>query len=129
MKKFKTLLLTSLTAIVLCFCFLFAGCGGTAGTYKFDSMSYAGQTFEVGDQGMDPNGTVIEITEDYFVVTLNEDGTATVSEMGAPEMQGTWKEEGDNVIITMMGNDQTFKKDGKKLTVTMSGIIEITLSK
>lgn len=119
MKKFKTLLLTSLTAIVLCFCFLFAGCGGTAGTYKFDSMTAMGQTVEAGDAGL---------TEDYFVVTLNEDGTAKVTEMGAPEMEGTWKEEGDNVIITIEGVDQTFKKDGKKLTVTMSGI-ELTLSK
>ena len=121
MKKFKTLLLTSLTAIVLCFCFLFAGCGGTAGTYKFDSMTYAGQTVEVGDQGMDPNGTVIEITEDYFVVTLNEDGTAKVVEGGEYEMDGTWKEEDGKVIITMQGVDQTFEKSGSKLIMENDG--------
>ena len=112
MKKFKTLLLTSLTAVVLCFCFLFAGCGGTAGTYKFDSMTVAGQTVEAGDAGL---------TEDYFVVTLNEDGTAKVVEGGEYEMDGTWKEEDGKVIITMQGVDQTFEKSGSKLIMENDG--------
>lgn len=124
MKKIKTLLLTSLTAVLLCFCFLFAGCGKVAGTYKFESMTFAGQTVKVGDEV----AGLGEMTEDYFVVELKEDGTATVNEMGADAMEGTWKEDGDNVIITMRGVDQTFKKDGKKLVVTI-GATEIVLKK
>ena len=121
MKKFKTLLLTSLTAIVLCFCFLFAGCGSVTGTYKFSSMKmeFLGETieYEVGDTVMGMG----ELTEDYFVVTLNEDGTAKVVEGGEYEMDGTWKEEDGKVIITMQGVDQTFEKSGSKLIMENDG--------
>ena len=121
MKKFKTLLLTSLTAVVLCFCFLFAGCGSVAGTYKFSSMEmeFLGETieYEVGDTVMGMG----ELTEDYFVVTLNEDGTAKVVEGGEYEMDGTWKEEDGKVIITMQGVDQTFEKSGSKLIMENDG--------
>ena len=121
MKKFKTLLLTSLTAVVLCFCFLFAGCGSVTGTYKFSSMKmeFLGETieYEVGDTVMGMG----ELTEDYFVVTLNEDGTAKVVEGGEYEMDGTWKEEDGKVIITMQGVDQTFEKSGSKLIMENDG--------
>ena len=120
MKKFKTLLLTSLTAVVLCFCFLFAGCGSVAGTYKFDSMTVAGQTVEAGE-GL--------LTEDYMVVTLNEDGTATYSVMGNEALDCKW-EEVDGKIVLKAGEMEvaSFEHKGSKL-VAEEGDNKLTLKK
>ena len=119
MKKFKTLLLTSLTAILLCFCFPFAGCGKVAGTYEFDKMEVEmlGETYtyEIGDEFM---GQVIE-ADDYEPITFNDDGTIE-------DMEGaTWEEE-DGKVVIKMGDMvmQTLTKKGSKLIVeeTMGGM-------
>ena len=92
------------------------------GTYKFFKMIYGGQTISVGENG---------ITEDYFVVELNEDGTAIVNEKGAETLEGTWRKgNGKEIIITMEGTDRTFIKDGYKLTLEEGeGAIEMILIK
>ncbi len=111
MKKFKTLLLTSLTAVLLCFCFLFAGCGSVAGTYKFKSMEVMGVEYKVGDSMMG----IGELKEDYMVVELKEDNTATFD-----GEECTWEEKDGKIVLSVgEGEDSyeiaSFEKKGSKL--------------
>ena len=120
MKKFKTLLLTSLTAVVLCFCFLFAGCGSVAGTYSVNKieMELLGEVveYEVGDTvpGM---GTITE--EEFPAITLNEDNTVA-------DMEGaTWAEKDGKIVITYGEGEEayevaSFEKSGSKLIMEQS---------
>lgn len=109
MKKFKTLLITSLTAILLCFCFLLTGCSA-AGTYELDYVEIAGIKYEVGDEYL---GQKLE-ADDFASFTLNKDGT-----IEGEDFEGCkWEEDGDTIIVKY--EDQEIAKatkDGKKLIV------------
>lgn len=128
MKKFKALLLTSLTVVLVCFCFLFAGCKAT-GVYKFKKMEmeFLGETVEykVGDVMI---GTG-ELTEDYMVVELKDDGTATYAVMGNEALDCTW-EEVDGKIVLKSGEYEIakFEQKGSKL-IMEEGKNKLTLKK
>ena len=112
MRKIKTLLLTALTSVVLCLCFLFAGCGSVAGTYKFDSLEVEmlGETYvyEAGDSFMGQ-----DLSDEYTEFTLNEDGTTEGIYEGA-----TWAEVDGNVVISLGDTEmQTLEKSGSKLII------------
>ena len=116
MRKIKTLLLTALTSVVLCLCFLFAGCGSAAGTYSFDSLEVEmlGEkvVYEAGDSFMG-----MEISEDeYPGFTLNKDGTIE----GMDDC--TWEEEDGKVVIKDADGETegSFEKDGSKLIIEES---------
>lgn len=116
MKKMKSILLTSLMAVVLCFCFLLTGCSA-AGTYEFKyiEMEALGETvkYEVGDTYM---GETLE-ADDYEAFTLNKDGT-----IAGEDNEGlTWVEEDGNVIIKYEDEEVAkYKKDGNKLIMERS---------
>ncbi len=116
MKKFKALLLTSLTAVLLCVCFLFAGCGAS-GTYKFKYVEIAGIEYKVGDTWA---GETID-ADDFEAITLNKDGTIK-------DMEGAkWEEKDGKIIITMGEGEEArtvaeFTKDGNKLIVEQEGM-------
>ncbi|MBQ8658814.1 MAG: hypothetical protein IJ506_06730 [Clostridia bacterium] len=125
MRKIKSILGVALMSVVLCFCLLFGGCEKEiAGTYKFKSMTYNQNgmniNLEVGEEFMN----MITLTEDYVTVTLNDDGTATMS-MAAGEienMQGTWEKGDDGEIeLTFEGETQICKCDGETLTMEEDG--------
>ena len=122
MKKIKTIFLTSLTSVLLLICLLFSSCG-TAGKYDFESLEVAGKTYEIGDIYSGE-----ELTDDYMSIRLKSNGTAITFIDGKALAAGSWVEEGDEIIITIEGDSQVFKKDGKKLTATIYGQ-KITLSK
>ncbi len=70
--------------------------------------------YEVGD-----NADTGVLTEDYMVIILNEDNTASVSsqtDTSNSTMTGTWAEgsSSNEIVITLDGDNQTY-------TVTVSG--------
>lgn len=112
MKKFKTLLITSLTAILLCFCFLLTGCSA-AGTYEFQSVEIGGVEYKVGDEI--PMLGKLEADE-FEAITLNKDGTIA----GEDNEGMTWTQDGDTIIIKVEYEgveEEVMKltKDGNKL--------------
>ena len=109
MKKMKRFTMAVMTVLLVCMAFVFTsscsvleslGLGAKIeGTYKFDSLSYQqdGVTVEIkaGEKFL---GLYI-IEEDFAVITLNEDGTATMNiSTEATVEQGTW-EKGDNNTV------------------------------
>ena len=125
----KSILLTSLMAVVLCFCFLLTGCSA-AGTYEFYSAEVAGVEYKDGDEfmGQEINGDA------YGKITLNKDGSVEGEFEGETIPAGvTWKEDGDKVLIVY--EEETimeFTKDGRKLTMeekTGLSTIKITFKK
>ncbi len=126
MKKLKMALAT-VFVFVLGICCLSACGSSVAGTYKFYSLSYSegGVTVELkaGEKFMG----LIELDEDFMVVTLESDGTAKVTSAMAEDFTGTgsWKTDEDDsskVVITIDGESQTFTHSGSELTMSEDGI-------
>lgn len=113
--------------------------GSVAGTYRLttvngddletafrkqaDEQGYTlDQLFEMFNQLAAMAGSDMKLSldtlRDYAIVTLKEDGTVTVSSLGATA-NGTWEQNGDsiNVKVTMDGEEsqQTYKFEGGKL--------------
>ena len=122
MKKFKTVL-AALLMVVLGTCMLVACGGSKVGTYKFSSVEIDGKTYKVGDE---VEG--LELTEDFYKIELKEDGKCTVTSMGMP-VDGTWKEDGKKVTITIMGNDVEAEVSGGKMTFDDAQFGKMTLKK
>lgn len=126
MKKVAISLVAAISAIIMCIAL--AACStNVVGTYKFAAMkgSYGGISVDVkvGDKLMD----TIELTEDFMVITLNEDNTATMSAMGQ-ETKATWKEEGGKYYLVVGSDSTEFKVSGNTLTFSQEGA-EVTLKK
>lgn len=90
------------------------------GTYKFSSMSMSGgglsMSYEVG-QELDG----VAITEDFYVLTVNGDGTFTmVCEMMEENMSGTWEASGSTITLTADGESVQGSLKGGTLTVSQS---------
>ena len=76
MKKFKTLLITSLSAILLCFCLLLAGCGVAGKTYTLDYVEFGGKQYKAGDKIEYMGYEIMTVdAEDFPDFTFNKDGT------------------------------------------------------
>ena len=109
MKRTLSIILALLIALSL-----FVGCGGgkstTAGTYIVKEMggmsiqdyfeaevnnSALGMTL---DEYLELMG--LQSLDDFMVMELKEDGTATIKVAGDDPETGTWKEEGDKITIT-----------------------------
>ena len=119
MKK-AGLWLSTLLAFVLCVCCLVA-CGSSSkeGTYKFSSLTIAGETYKAGQtyEG-------IELSKDFSTITLKSDGTAEISSMGMKQ-SGTWKtneEDSKKIDITIMGETQTVECSGGTITMEQEGM-------
>ena len=103
-----------------------AGCGGVEGTYKLDKeetkksmeaeiakMPAADQQFaKLGMAMADKMDATLELKKDNTVsMKMTMEGKSD-----AKEKTGTWKKEGDDVVLTSDGKDMHCKKDGKKLS-------------
>lgn len=110
--------IVSLT-LVLALALSLAACGGKApsGKYKLKSMTVEGQTMTAEDLY-----EAAGIEADMYV-EFKEDGTGRMSAMGL-ESDFQWK---DNVM-TVDGEDQTFKVKGSKVILT-NGDDEIVFEK
>ena len=106
-------------------CALFmTACAGKKQVYKIEKLIFemSDQTIEVG-VGETFNG--FTLTENYFTVVLNGDGTSALhGEYAAGE--GTWQKSGDQIIITIEGEAQTFTVSGNKL-IMEAGAVEAGL--
>ncbi|MDE5547692.1 MAG: hypothetical protein K2J30_01660 [Clostridia bacterium] len=132
MKKFRVALVAALMLLVSMLCLV--ACGSVAGTYKFDSMEMTTllgkTTLKAGDKFMEGTEMEVELSADFFTMTLNSDGTCTMKSalMGDEEGTGTWEEKDGDIAVTIEGATQTFKKDGSSLVLDIEGT-KITLKK
>ena len=116
MKKFKALLLTSLTAVLVFCCFMLTGCG-VAGTYEFKYVEILGVEYKVGDTFM---GQTLD-EEDFEPLTLNKDGSVA-------DMEGAkWEEKDGKIVITIGEGEEAYTvaeltKDGNKLIQERNGM-------
>ena len=78
---------------------------------------------KVGDSYMG----MFELTEDFMVLTVNEDNTLTLSTMGTT-VKGSWTEESGKYYFTIEGEKQEIKVSGSKLTMKEDGS-ELVLKK
>ena len=147
----------SLALAVLLIAALFVGCSGSsnpAGTYVIKTINdkslkdYFTEAFaaEAGDSDLDMTallgllGIDLDHPEEFMKIALNEDGTVEIlskfSSLGEGEEdeedeKGTWKQEGDKIIITANGetSELTYKngelimtaeEDGKPMTMVLA---------
>ena len=93
-------------------------------TYKFESftINQGGVTIEL-ELGQKYNN-VIALTEDFVTMTLNEDGTAslTTAMSGTGQGQtlsGNWNKSDDGKLeLTFQGETQTIDCNGKRITMS-----------
>lgn len=113
-----------MAAVILCVCF--AACStGITGTWKFHKASGTVQGIEVNyEAGKEMNG--VKITEDFVVLTINEDNTFEIkmAMMGEESATGTWEEkdgkyyltvDGESMEVTLNGTTLSFEQEGMKL--------------
>lgn len=124
MKKVLAAVVSSLAAVVLCVCF--AACSTSiTGTWKFHKASGTVQGIEVNyEAGKEMNG--VKITEDFVVLTINENNTfeMKMAMMGEESATGTWEEkdgkyyltvDGESMEVTLNGTTLSFEQEGMKL--------------
>ena len=127
--------IVSILLVVLLVASLFVACGGSdspAGTYSIKSIDgktlkeYFGAAAE--EYGFDVDallsmmGIDLDHPEDLMSIIVKDDGTVSVKSTldGDGETQaGTWKLDGDKMIITVDGEDQEFTFKNGELTATM----------
>ena len=137
--------IVSLTLAVLLIAALFAGCGSSSveGTYKLrkindkpvkdfvaDLASTTGQSEKEVLEAWEVNS--VEELENVMTITLKSDNTFELkSTMDGEEENGTgtWKQEGEKVILTVDGEEQEFTiKDGM-LEWDLAGLMKFSLGK
>lgn len=128
MKRAKLFITTLLSALLVCFCLIFAGCEKKIeGTYKFESITYTENnvTYEVkaGETFMG----MITLSEDVMTIVLNEDGSVSFkSQLGnVSETQvGTWSptEIENSISISFDGEPLTCYCDGTSISFEEDGM-------
>ncbi len=130
MKRIISIALAALMVV-----FLMAGCKGGAsdasGLYKVSEMNGTPilEYFqkEAEDSGAELNdvlslfGLSEETISDYWTITLDKDGTVSMTMMGE-STEGTWTQDGNTVTITIDDEPMDFAYDNGKLSVTAEGV-------
>ncbi len=119
-------ILAALATVILCVC-LTACSTNIAGTYKFYSMKGEDGRVKIDLKVGDSYMGMFELTEDFMVLTVNEDNTLTLSTMGTT-VKGSWTEESGKYYFTIEGEKQEIKVSGSKLTMKEDGS-ELVLKK
>ena len=132
----------SIALVILMTAVLFVGCSGHSieGTYKLKAINdqnlrdffnevaaHTGINFETLMQSMNATGDTLS---DMMSLSLNADGSATLnSKLTTEESKtGTWKQEGDKIVINVDGETVEFTRKGSELTGS-SNNMRVTLSK
>lgn len=125
MKKVLAAIVSSLAIVALCVCF--AACSTSiTGTWKFSKASGNAGGVEINYNVGDEITPGVKITEDFVVLTINEDNTfeMKMAMMGDESFTGEWKEEGgkyyltvegESVEMTLSGSTLSFEQEGMKL--------------
>ncbi len=119
-------ILAALATVILCVC-LTACSTNIVGTYKFYSMKGDDGGVKIDLKVGDSYMGMFELTEDFMVLTVNEDNTLTLSTMGTT-VKGSWTEESGKYYFTIEGEKQEIKVSGSKLTMKEDGS-ELVLKK
>lgn len=119
MKKSISMLLVFVMSAML-----LVGCGGSsaaAGTYKMTKAEMNGQELSIEELSKALGGQTMEAT-----ITLNDDGNAEISANVLGQSQsakGTWKEDGDKIVIKADDGEQSIDyKDGKLYLESANGV-------
>ena len=124
MNRTKKVLLQVLMVILCCVVCVLTGCSGKVeGTYKFQKISYQdngmSMEIEVGEKFMG----MITLTEDYVVLTLNEDGSAVMTKgigENANTTIGSWiKAEEGKIALVFEDEVQLAICKGKTIEIEM----------
>lgn len=119
MKKVVTAV-TALFAAVMLSVVMAACTSSFAGTYKFSSMemnmSGVTTTITAGGEFMG-----VTISEDYFVLVADEDGTFSIASEYTDNEVGTWEQSGSQITLTAdSGESISATLSGKELTLSMT---------
>ena len=131
MKKFLSILLVGLLCVC---CFALGACKEEepkTEVFKLQSITYAGTTYELGDEFM---GNAL--TKDTIVFEFKDNGKAVAKQNGTPaEGSMTWTKDGNTYTIVQTVEDEsmtyTGTLEGDILTLDLSGngIMIYTLKK
>ena len=132
----KAALFAAVVAAVLAAGVMFAACGKEksnpaefVGVYKFEYqiteiISESGQVlehYELHIDDADPDYASQTVTEDYYVVTLNADGSCQMQQpLGISYSDLTWDAEGNTISIHISGQTSCFIYNDGYLTLTQS---------
>ena len=125
----KKLLVTIVAALLSITCLFMVSCScdscnSVDGTYKFNSISAQGHTYNIGDEY---DGEVL--TADTFVVVVKKDNTFTYTVKFGQDtmtMEGTWKKlDGDNYEFTAEGEATTVTIKNGTATMVSGGITTV----
>lgn len=126
MKKILAGIISSLAVVALCIC-LTACSTSITGTWKFHKASGTVSGMEINyEVGKEIAGTGVKITEDFIVITINEDNTFEMKSamMGNESLNGTWEEkdgkyylsiQGEAVEVTLSGTTLIMEQEGMKV--------------
>ena len=124
----------SLAVIALMLVALFAGCGNSSPVGKYVIKTIDGQSPEDAYKAVleeyGEGASIDELLEVAGISSLDEmvtfefkeDGTMTSTlAMEEETLEGTWTQDGDKLTITMDGESEEFKINGKELSCNMDG--------
>lgn len=120
MKKLLTILLAALLCVC---CVSMVACkeeAGVEGTYKFYSLTYNGETYNIGDEFQG-----VEMTADTVKIELKKGGDCVMTTPN-DESNATWAKDGNTITITSsydagggtMTSTQTATINGTEMTMT-----------
>ena len=120
MKRFMSVVLVAIVAVML------IGCGKSSGSPegKYVVKTMDGKTLEetfkeeAGDVDTEKLFKMlgIESFDDFLTLELKADGKASMLAMGEDPDEGTWKQDGDKVTITVDDESNEFTFKGNELT-------------
>lgn len=114
----KKLLGVILAIVMLTSCMFTLGCSKEIeGTYKFDYMTMYSDGVEIELEAGEKYMGMYTLSENFVTLVLKEDGSCIFSmSMGDEGLtSGTWRQEDDELIITIDGEEDVMKIDGDKL--------------
>lgn len=100
-----------------------AGSSGAAGSYKLQSFDVDG--IAVGLEDLDTEGALDELN---IILELKPDGNFTLDMSAIDEsqsMEGTWKENGSNIDLTVYGSTVTAPLADGVITLETEGVTMI----
>ena len=126
MKKVLAAFVSSLAIVALCVCLAACSDTGITGTWKFHKASGKVSGMEINYEVGTEITEGVKITEEFIVLTINEDNTFEMKSamMGDEAQKGTWEEkdgkyylivEGESIEMTLSGSTLTFEQEGMKL--------------
>ena len=129
----KVISILSIALVVLMLAATLAACGGSGspeGKYVVKSINgqsvsdaikeLAGQLSKTVEEFLELAG--IGSAEEIYTLELKADGKAVMeAKMFSTTLEGTWKQNGDKIEITLDGETQAFTMNGKELSAEFEG--------